>query len=397
MKEILRFILIFLLLVTTVFIKYQFFLHPNSNFYLMSNSDIMSKAPEFLRKPIPIPYVESYIEYPVLTGLWASFVGSLSNSAKEYFFLNGIFLSFFSTLNILLARSITKIYFGKDVGWGRFLMPSLLFFTFFNWDVLALFFLLSALYYSGKSRIYPVIFLAGLGFWSKVFPVLALPAVCLNLLQQKKYLIIFLSLIGLILISLLLNFPFYFASHDGWTLFFTFSSKRPPNIDSVWSGIYVVTDKIFGSGFYYKRYYEIIINYITFGLMFAISAIYYLFKLYKRSISNVVIDTAFLISVFLITSKVYSPQYNLWIVMLLVIIGISHKKIMVYELFNLFLTWAVYQYFWQVFIVGRSILPFPYFKLTFTLSVLRHVSLIMIAVDIWRLSFRKPASYEKSS
>ena len=396
MKDTIHLIIIFLILVSTVFIKYQFFLHPSKSLYLLSASDIMSKAPEFLRKPVPTPYVDSYIEYPVVIGLWASFTGSLSNNAREFFLLNGILLSIFSTLNILLAKSLAKIYFGREISLYKFLTPSVLVFTFFNWDALALFFLLSSLYTFGKKKIYSGAFLSCLGFWAKVFPVFCLPSVYLSLFKQKKYVLIASSLAGIVIVSLLLNLPFYLASHDGWSLFFTFSSKRPPNIDSVWSGIYVISDKLFGSGFYYKRYYEILINYVTFGLMFLISASYYLLKKYRRLENNIVIDTTFLTSVFLLTSKVYSPQYNLWIVLLLVVVGVNYKKILLFEFLNLLLTWSVFQYFWQAFIAGRTILPFPYFKLTYSLSVLRHLSLILVAVDLWRTSFKLPTtSYEK--
>jgi len=396
MKQVINLVIIFLILVSTVFIKYQFFLHPSKDFYFLSASDIMSKAPEFLRKPVPTPYVDSYIEYPIITGLWASFTGSLSGNAREYFFLNGILLCFFSTLNIILAKSLAKTYFGREISLYSFLTPSVVVFTFFNWEALALFFLLSALYSFGKTKNHSGIFLSTLGFWAKVFPIFCLPAIYLNLMRRKKYVLIASSLAGLIIISLILNLPFYLASHDGWSLFFTFSSKRPPNIDSVWSGIYVVTDKLFGTGFYYKRYYEVLINYVSFGLMLLVGAVYYILKLRRRSEIHVIVDTAFLISIFLILSKVYSPQYNLWIVLLLVVIGVSYKKILLYEMLNVFLTWAVFQYFWQVFIAGRTILPFPFFKLTYLLSVLRHLSLILIAMDLWRISFRRSAiNYEK--
>lgn len=396
MKEAVSLLIIFLVLLATVFLKYQFFLHPNSSVYFLSNSDIMSKAPEFLKKPIPMPYVESYIEYPVLTGLWAAFTGSLSTTARDYFLFNGILLSLFSTLNILLSQRIAQMFFGRETSFFKFLTPSVFLFTFFNWDSLALFFLLAAVYSLGKNKTRAGIFLAGLGFWAKVFPIFCLPAVFLNLMRQRKFVLIASALSGLVVISLVLNLPFYLASRDGWGLFFSFSSKRPPNIDSVWSGIYVITDKVFGPGFYYKKYYEVGINYLSFGLMAAVAGASYLLKIRRKLPINVMVETAFLVSVFLLFSKVYSPQYNLWLAPLLVIIGVNYRKILLYEFLNLLLAWAVFQYFWEVFIAGKIILPFPYFKLTYSLAVLRHLSLIWITLDVWKMSL-KESNYEESN
>lgn len=398
MKEFIKLILIFLILVSTVFVKYYFFLHPSKEFFALSNSDIMAKAPEFLRKPAPIPYIQSYIEYPVIIGVWGTIIGYLSSNARDFFFINGILLSLFSTINIFLAQKICEKLSGKCISLFKFLTPSVIFFTFFNWDALAVLLLLLSIYFFLKEKYYISVFFSTFGAWAKLFPVFALLPVFFDFLTKKKLVTIFFGTLIFIIISILINLPFYLGSRDGWALFFTFSSKRPPNIDSVWSGIYVITDKLFGPSFYYKRYYDSWITYISSGLLLVTVAIFYLKKLAGRFNSRVVVDTAFLISAFLLTSKVYSPQYNLWIVLLLIIIGVSYKKIMFFELFNILLTWSVFQYFREVFILGHQILPFPYFKLTYSLSILRHLALLLIAYDIWKLSFTKEAKvYEETS
>ena len=64
MKNLAIFVLIFLMLVGVVGLKYYFFKHPSPSFFFLSSSDIMLKAKEFLRQPTPVPYAESYIEYP---------------------------------------------------------------------------------------------------------------------------------------------------------------------------------------------------------------------------------------------------------------------------------------------------------------------------------------------
>ncbi len=132
--------------------------------------------------------------------------------------------------------------------------------------------------------------------------------------------------------------------------------------------------------------------------MAGLMALYFLLKIIRRSNFNLVIDTTFLICVFLLTSKVYSPQYNLWVVPLFLIIGLNYKKVVLYELFNLLVLWSVFQYFWEFFIAGHAVLSFPYFKLTYIFVVLRHISLLLLTIDVWRLSFLKTVnSYEKTN
>lgn len=385
----LKFLLIFFFLFAVVLIKYRFFLYPSKEFFALSNSDIMAKAPEFLRKPIPIPYIQSYIEYPVIIGVFGTAIGSMSSNARDFFFLNGILLSLFSTINIFLAGKIYKELSGKSISLFKFLTPSIIFFTFFNWDALAVLFLLLSINFFLKKKYLSSTVFSTFGVWTKMFPVFGLLPIFFDCLKKKKLITLVFGALIFVVISVLINFPFYLGSYDGWSLFFSFSSKRPPNIDSVWSGVYVLTDKLFGSSYYYKRYYDSWITLISTGLMLLTVIFFYFRKLSGHVSSRIVADTAFLISAFLLTSKVYSPQYNLWIVLLLVAIGISYKKIMLFEFLNIFLTWSVFQYFREVFILGHQILPFPYFKLTYGLSVLRHLSLLLIIYDIWKLSFAK--------
>lgn len=387
MKNIVSLAVIFTIFFVTVLVKLYFFEHPSNVLFFLSTSDIMAKAPEFLKKPVPIPYVQSYIEYPVVLGLWATFIGALSKSGREFFLFNGLFLSFFSTLNVFLARKLSQKYFNRNVSLFMFMAPSVILFNFFNWDSLALLLLLFALYLLSRKIVYVGVVLACLGFWTKIFPGFCLVPAFLTYLKERKIKILFLAAFVILTISLALNLPFYLMFPKGWALFFTFSSNRPPNIDSLWSGLYVLTDRFLGEGFYLKRYYDIWVSYLTFGLMVGLSAAYILLKIVRKSNFNLVIDTAFLICVFLLTSKVYSPQYNLWIVPLLLIMGLSYRKIMLYELFNLVVMWSVFQYFWEFFIAGHAVLTFPYFKLTYVFVVLRHVTLLLLAVDVWRFSF----------
>ena len=370
-----------------VWAKYYFFEHPAKGLSLLSASDIMIKAKEVLRKPTPVAYKESYIEYPVLTGIFMTVLALFSNSARDYFFLNGLTLSFFSTASVFLARELARKAFGRKDPLIIYLTPSLIFFTFFNWDSLALFFLLSALYLNLKGRHNLAILLSSLGFWFKIFPIFSAATILINFLIEGKYRKFLKGLTVFLAISLVLNLPFALTFFKGWFVFFEFSSKRPPNIESFWNGLYLISDKFFGRGLYWKIYYGLAIDFLSYSFFIFGSLIYFVQKWKRHLRMDLVIDVVFLVSVFLLTSKVYSPQYNIWVSLVFIMIGLNRIKIYLFEFFNLAIAWSIFEYFHLVFVKGISLLPFPLLKFTYSLAVLRHLVLFLLIVEIWRLAF----------
>lgn len=383
MKNFISFFLILVFLMSVVGLKYYFFAHPSRLFFFLSSSDIMLKAPEFLRKPTPIPYVQSYLEYPVVIGIWGTFLAYFSRSAGDFFFLNGLFLSFFSTLNVFLARELALLAFGKKLSLFRFLTPSLIFFTFYNWEALAVFFLLLALvlFYRGQWR-WAAIF-SVFGFWTKIFPIFALFSFLLEAMRSNKYK----KLVGVAffsgVISLFLNLRFYLLNASGLLIFFTFSRNRPPNIDSIWTGLYLLSDRVFGPHFFFKPFFNEAVSLISLLLFLTLVGLYFL-KKWRAHNFHYLLDTTFVLAAFLLTSKVYSPQFNLWLTLLLVAVSLPYKKILAFDLLDLLVAWAVYQYFWQVFIAGKIILNFPYFKFFYFFVLLRQAVLLWLVAELWR-------------
>ncbi|MCL5004190.1 MAG: hypothetical protein M1352_02880 [Patescibacteria group bacterium] len=389
MKNLLNFLLIFGLLFLVVAVKYHFFKYPSSSFFFLSNSDIMFKATEFLRLPTPIPYAQSYVEYPVVVGIWGTFLAYLSRNAFWFFFLNGAVLCFFSAISIFLARDIFSVTFGREISLLKFLTPSVWLFTFYNWDALAVFFLLASLYCFVKGRVFFGTLISTLGFWTKIFPIFSLAAELWSLFLKKKPFFIVFSLIIFLALGVTLNVRYAFLNPKGWSVFFDFSAQRPPNIDSVWTAPYLVADKLFGVASPVKGYFGRVINYASFALVVLSFLVYFILKLIRRVPPDLVLDTAFMVGSFVLFSKVYSPQYNLWLIPLFIISGLNYRKILVFDFLNAIVTWGVFQYFREVFILGKTVLSFPYFKLFFSFVVLRHLVLILLAVDLWKTAFGK--------
>lgn len=389
MKRIGEFLGLYLLLLGVLGVKYYFFLHRQMGLNLLSASDVMFKAPEFLRQPTPIPYVGSLIEYPVIVAVWGTFWAYWAKGGEAFFWFNGLALSFFGVVCLFLVQALIRQRGGEIAGW-KLLTPSILFFTFYNWDILAVFFLLAALYFLKQRKFLYFVWLTALGFWTKIFPIFCLPfVIAAHWRREPKRL--WLILLGLFLaVSFLLNLPYALKSWTGWFYFFDYSFRRPPNIDSIWSAIYILSDRFLGPGFFLKGHYDQIISRLS-GLVFLTVFSLYLGRVIKQRRLDPVLNTAVALGLFLLTAKVYSPQFNLWLVPLLLVLGVASRKIWLFEIFNLLVAWAVFEYFGQVYLLGKVHLDFPWLKLTYVFVVLRHLALFFLVRDLW---FRPSAAKE---
>ena len=108
----------------------------------------------------------------------------------------------------------------------------MLFFMTYNWDFIAIAFVVIAFCLIQKNQKYLAAFFLALGALSKFYPVIYL----LPLLLQEKKPAEWLKIVGIFgLTVLLVNLPFMFLNWNGWAYFFTLNSLRNSNPDSIWT------------------------------------------------------------------------------------------------------------------------------------------------------------------
>jgi uncharacterized membrane protein len=110
---------------------------------------------------------------------------------------------------------------------------------------------------------------------------------------------------------LALNLPFAITAWDGWTEFFTFNAARPPDFDSAW---YIVAD-IWPSATLPVG----TVNIAAAVLFVAGVALCWWLKARVPGRLQPWTLVFPMVVVFLLTSKVYSPQYDLWLLPLFVL------------------------------------------------------------------------------
>lgn len=246
-----------------------------------------------------VPYVDGENEYPVLTGLtmWATAVPV--DSYPAFFNLSAILLS----ATALASAAVLHRLAGRRALLFA-LAPTLLVYAFVSWDLLAVALATAAtaaflMQRDGASGV-----LIGLGAATKLYPALLLIPFALSRLREdrrQRAAVLMLTAAGT---WLLVNVPFALASFERWSEFFRFNATRPADWDSLW---YIASRHL---GFVWDA---AVVNGLALGA-FILAAVGLWFAVGRRLPASRVWTLGFpLLIAFLLTSKVYSPQYGLWL------------------------------------------------------------------------------------
>jgi uncharacterized membrane protein len=182
------------------------------------------------------------------------------------------------------------------------LAPTLAVYGFMNWDLLAVALVTLATLAYLRSRDTATGVLLGLGIAAKLYPLLILIPFAIGRLKERKQ-------EGALRLTawaagtwLAINLPFAALAPERWSLFFGFNAARPADWDSVW----LLPQHRLGW---------------TTGSVNLLSAVTFLVLVTLVWVSTARGNPEFavwrlgfpIIAVFLLTNKVYSPQFSLWL------------------------------------------------------------------------------------
>jgi uncharacterized membrane protein len=260
-----------------------------------------------------IPYVDKMIEYPVLTGLLIHVAALAGQSYAGYYLVTSI---------ILISSAVVATWFLYKTSPGNNLLelfiywvlaPSMFVFLIYNWDMLAVLFVVIALYFVKRDRVCCASLFLALGFCSKLFPLLFL----LPLLMTRRRPAEWLKIAGVFAgTALIINGPFMLLNWEGWYHFVSFNSQRNPNPDSIWGILSAAAPQLTAAQIN-------AISLVTF-------AAGYLFVLWRFRQESTVRLCFFALLVFLLCNKVFSPQYTLWLLPFFVLLPMSRKWLLFY-------------------------------------------------------------------
>jgi uncharacterized membrane protein len=279
-----------------------------------------------------IPYLDhgnyQTLEYPVLTGwlleferrvtvLFGAPVGPGLNSQQALDASN-----LFTTVNLVVlgllflvtvwaqSRTVPADLDHGGRAWDAMMLavsPSVMLAGMINWDMLPV--ALTALGFMSWARSRPATagVMFGLGMAAKIYPVLLLGPLVLLCLRRRRMRDFGRLMIGFAIAWLIPNLPVMILAPDQWLVFWTFNSDRGGDLGSIW---YVLS--LAGHPVAHLN----VIN--TLILLLLCAGIGWLIISARRPPRFGQLGYL-VIAAFLITNKVYSPQYVLWLLPLLVL------------------------------------------------------------------------------
>jgi uncharacterized membrane protein len=250
------------------------------------------------------------LEYPPGTVFYVGAVNALTDSTRGFFQANavGIAITGFATTGLLalLARNRRRVLLFA-------LGPPLFLYAFQNWDLVAVALVAAGVFAAVRRRYGWAGASIGLGAAFKLFPLLVLPAV---LLQVKRngdgHRPAYARALGAFAASLAIpNAALFALSRSSWSFFWTFQGRRFPNPETSWFMIARHLAGMFPTETWrtsYTRFADAAS--ILLLLLVAVGAIAFVWRRPDRSPTAL----AFVLLVAaIVTSKIFSPQYMLWL------------------------------------------------------------------------------------
>lgn len=258
--------------------------------------------------------VEEQLEYPVLTGAYMYGVaqlvgdsGDVSERMRRFYDLTALGL-----LAALLVTVWATARTHRRRPWDAAMValaPGVLLTATLNWDLLAVALTACALLAWSRSKVLLTGVLIGLAVAAKFYPLLLLGPLFLLCLRAGRLRAFAVTAAAAVGTWAVVNLPVYLAWPEGWKRFYEFSSDRSWDYGSFWfaldlRGMPVPRDSL---------------NLIATGTFVVLCAGIAVLALRAARRPRVAQLAFLVVAAFLLTNKVYSPQFVLWLIPLAVL------------------------------------------------------------------------------
>ena len=286
------------------------------------------------------PYSSSTnaVEYPPVTGviMWTTsfLVSDGEDKFRNYFDVNALLIALLFIATVVFLKKLKpQLWYLLPVA------PAVVASLYINWDLWAVISALAAIYYFDVGKYHKSAIALGLSIATKFFPIVLLLPITLIFFRKSKIQ----ELIRYIAITfatwLLINLPFIITTPTGWLRFFKLNSERAADWGSIWHAL-----EIFG----------LKINHLNLISIIAFAVVALAFTLFVYGIPEVpklASIAFFIVAIFVTASKVYSPQYILWLTPLAILAMIDKKDrfdFWIWQFAELIYHFAIWQYLAEV-------------------------------------------------
>jgi len=250
------------------------------------------------------------VEYPVITGLVMYVTAQIAQVTTTYYLLNAAFLAI-----LFIAIAVITARIRPQFGYLLSFTPAVIASLYINWDLWAIASMMMAIYWFDRKQYDLSAIAIGISIATKFIPIFLLPVILYIFYRQRNLN----SAIKYLAISLFtwlaINLPVALTTFDGWWYFYKLNIERVADWGSLWYALSAL-----GIGLANLNYLSIIL------LLVCVTALgIFLFALdYIPTLAQV---SFIVIATVTCVSKVYSPQYVLWLAPLALIALIDKKDL----------------------------------------------------------------------
>ncbi len=259
-----------------------------------------------------VPYLDHPVEYPVLTGAWMWLANQVAAVLPPDVQGQAFLQVTIAMAAACLAGTLVLLH-RMGLPPRRLLWyaaaPTLVLCAFVNWDALPVLLSTAAIWLHREDRDVAAGVAAGLGTAAKLYPALLVGLVVVARLRQRRPRAALAHASAAVAVWLAVNLPVYLAAPEGWGRFLELSRTRPADHDSLYR---IIEVELRSTSFDVPT-----LNLVTAALFIVAASAVLIVGVRRRPPADTWQLFLPLLIAFLLTSKVYSPQFSLWLLPLL--------------------------------------------------------------------------------
>lgn len=326
-------------------------------------------------------------EYPVLLGMIAGITAWLvpgteatAHSALAYFDINALFIT-----GAWIVTVLATVRMSGRRPWDAAMVaiaPGIILAGMVNWDLWAVMLAALAMLAFARNQLALAGVLIGLGVATKLYPLLIFGAILVLAIRTGKFRPFFITLGTAAATWLAVNVPIALHNFEAWSYFFTFSTGRPAGYSSPWFAYNVMAERL---GFPVLAAGTInVAALVVFALACAGIAILALTAPRRPRMAQLVF---LIVAAFILTNKVYSPQFVLWLIPLVALAHPRWRDFLLWQLAEALHWWAIWLYLAQETSGGdnQSNLDEPYYVMAVVVHMVAVIYLMAQVIHaMWR-------------
>jgi uncharacterized membrane protein len=258
----------------------------------------------------PFASNDNSVEYPVITAMVMYATSFAAKSPASYFNVNIFFLVLLFLATVIVVRKIRP-----EFAYLSAIAPAMIASLFINWDLWGIATMMLAIYWFDRKQYLHSALILSLSISTKFLPIFLLIPIAFILWRDTK-LKELVKYVGVVAATwLAINAPFALTTPTGWWRFFKLNLERGADWGSFWLALQQL-----GINLTNLNYLSILL--LLIGLT---SIAVFLFELkHTPTLASV----AFIVmAAVMVASKVYSPQFVLWLTPLAVIALINKEDL----------------------------------------------------------------------